>query len=51
LLGRNPFDGQLYLFRSKRADYFKGIYWDGSGLWLSTLRLLQQRAVFYPVSD
>ena len=34
VLGQDPFSGQLFLFRGKRGDYFKAIYWDGSGLWL-----------------
>ena len=31
VIGQNPFDGSLFIFRSKRGDYFKAIYWDGSG--------------------
>ena len=34
VIGQNPFDGSLFIFRGKRGDYFKAIYWDGSGLWL-----------------
>ena len=34
VIGQNPFDSSLYIFRGKRGDYFKAIYWDGSGLWL-----------------
>jgi transposase len=51
LLARNPFDGQLYLFRGKRGDYFKGIYWDGSGLWLVAKRLEKGRFVWPPIVD
>ncbi|GAC1547213.1 MAG: hypothetical protein NVS2B7_22830 [Herpetosiphon sp.] len=32
VIGQNPFDGSLFIFRGKRGDYFKAIYWDGSGL-------------------
>ena len=32
LIGADPFSGPLFLFRGKRGDYFKGLYWDGSGL-------------------
>ena len=31
LIEANPYDGSLFLFRGKRGDYFKAIYWDGSG--------------------
>jgi transposase len=27
-------DDGLFIYRGKRGDYFKAIYWDGSGLWL-----------------
>ncbi len=32
VIGQDPFDSSLYIFRSKLGDYFKAIYWDGSGL-------------------
>jgi transposase len=31
-LGQNPFDGALIVFRTKRADRVKILFWDGSGL-------------------
>ncbi|UPJ79765.1 IS66 family insertion sequence element accessory protein TnpB [Bradyrhizobium sp. 183] len=30
--GANPYDGGLYVFRSKRRDRVKILTWDGSGL-------------------
>jgi transposase len=39
VLGQDPFGGSPFLFRGKRGDYFKAIYWDGSGLWLLAKRL------------
>ena len=30
--GADPFDGSLYVFRAKRADRIKIVWWDGSGL-------------------
>jgi transposase len=30
--GSDPFDGALYVFRAKRADRIKIVWWDGSGL-------------------
>ena len=38
-LRRKPFDGSVYVFRSKRADRLKLIYWDGSGLVMAYKRL------------
>ena len=43
VIGQNPFDGSLFIFRGKRGDYFKAIYWDGSGLWVCTKRLEKGR--------
>jgi transposase len=31
-LGHDPFDGTIFIFRSKRADRLKIVAWDGSGL-------------------
>ena len=31
VLNADPFSGHLFLFRSKRADYLKVLYWDGTG--------------------
>jgi hypothetical protein len=35
--------GHLFIFRSKRGDYLKILYWDGSGLCLFAKRLEQGR--------
>jgi len=32
--GVDPFNGALYVFRSKRADRVKIVWWDGSGVCL-----------------
>jgi transposase len=32
--GADPFSGALYVFRAKRADRVKIVWWDGSGLCL-----------------
>ncbi|MCA1458961.1 IS66 family insertion sequence element accessory protein TnpB [Bradyrhizobium sp. BRP22] len=32
--GSDPFDGALYVFRAKRADRIKIVWWDGSGVCL-----------------
>ena len=30
--GSDPFNGSLYVFRAKRADRVKIVWWDGSGV-------------------
>ncbi len=37
--GSDPFDGALYIFRAKRADRIKIVWWDGTGVVLYTKRL------------
>jgi transposase len=51
IIGADPFSGQLFIFRGKRADYFKGLYWDGSGLWLFAKRLERGRFVWPPIVE
>ena len=51
IIGADPFSGQLFLFRGKRGDYFKGLYWDGSGMWLIAKRLEKGRFVWPSIVD
>ena len=37
--GADPFSGALYVFRPKRADRIKIVWWDGTGLCLYAKRL------------
>jgi transposase len=37
--GSDPFNGALYVFRAKRADRVKIVWWDGSGVCLYAKRL------------
>lgn len=37
--GSDPFSGALYVFRAKRADRIKIVWWDGSGICLFAKRL------------
>lgn len=39
VLQDDPFSGHLFVFRGKRGDYLKLLYWDGSGLCLFAKRL------------
>ena len=38
VLDGDPFSGHLFLFRGKRADYLKVLYYDGTGLCLFAAR-------------
>jgi transposase len=38
-MGADPFSGTVYVFRARRADRVKLIYWDGSGVCLFAKRL------------
>lgn len=35
----NPFSGSVYVFRAKRADRIKLLFWDGTGVCLFAKRL------------
>jgi transposase len=35
----DPFDGAIYVFRAKRADRVKLVFWDGTGICLFAKRL------------
>jgi transposase len=39
--GADPFSGVVYVFRAKKADRIKLIWWDGTGLCLMAKRLEQ----------
>jgi len=45
--GGDPFNGALYLFRSKRADKLKLVWWDGSGVCLFSKRL-EESGFYWP---
>jgi len=38
-LKKNPFSGQLFVFRGRKGDLIKCLYWDGTGLCLFAKRL------------
>ena len=40
-LKQDPFSGHLFVFRGRRANLIKIVYWDGTGLCLFTKRLEQ----------
>lgn len=45
IIGADPFSGHLFIFRSKRGHYLKGLYWDGSGLCLFAKLAVQLRTL------
>ena len=51
VLDTDPFSGPIFVFRSKRADYLKILYWDGSGLCLFAKRLEHGRFAVPPIVD
>jgi transposase len=51
VLQADPYSGHVFIFRGKRGDYLKLLYWDGSGLCLFAKRLEQGRFVWPPIID
>jgi transposase len=51
ILGADPFSGHVFIFRGKRADYLKILYYDGSGLCLFAKRLERGKFVWPPIVD
>ena len=47
----DPFSGTIFVFRSKRADRVRLIWWDGSGLCLFAKRLEEGRFYWPPIED
>jgi transposase len=45
-LAENPFSGHIFLFRGKRGDQIKLLWWDGDGLCLLVKRLERGRFVW-----
>jgi transposase len=50
-LRRDPFAGDIFVFRSRRSDRLKLLVYDGTGLVLVTKRLEDARFVWPPVTD
>ncbi len=43
VLRGDPLSGSLYLFRNRRGNYIKGVFWDRTGFFLIAKRLEQGR--------
>lgn len=50
-LEKSPLCGHLFLFRGKRGDRLKALWWDGTGLCLMTKRLERGRFIWPQVKD
>jgi transposase len=50
-LRENPFAGDLFIFRTKRADRIKIVAWDGTGLWLHQKRIENRSFTWPAVKD
>lgn len=51
LLRKDPFTGTVFVFRSKRLDRLKLLYWDGSGLVMAYKRLEDSTFVWPVIRD
>ena len=47
----DPFSGAIYVFRAKRADRIKLIFWDGTGVRLFSKHPLISPSITYRVRD
>jgi transposase len=50
-LGADPFCGAVFVFRSKRLDRVKLLWWDGTGICLMTKRLESGQFRWPPIED
>jgi transposase len=50
-LGQDPFSGQLFVFRGRRGDLVKVLWWDGQGLVLYAKRLERGRFIWPQAKD
>lgn len=50
-LGADPFSGAVYVFRAKRIDRVKLLWWDGTGICLLTKRLEGAKFRWPPIDE
>ena len=46
ILGEDPFSGHIFVFRGRRGDRLKLLWWDGTGLCVLAKRLEQGRFIW-----
>lgn len=47
----NPTSGQLFLFRNRRANKIKILWWDRNGFWLLYKRIEKGKLLFPTIND
>ncbi|OYX12001.1 MAG: hypothetical protein B7Z15_10720 [Rhizobiales bacterium 32-66-8] len=50
-MGEDPFSGTVYVFRSKRTDRVKLVFWDGTGVVLVAKRLEDGESRWQKIED
>lgn len=50
-MGADPFNGVIYVFRARRADRIKLVYWDGTGVCMFAKRLEDSRFQWPAITD
>jgi len=50
ILGENPLEGAVYVFRNRAGTALKLLLYDGQGYWLMMKRLSQGRFAWWPTS-
>src|SRR3989441_10706740 len=50
VLGDNPLEGAVYVFRNRAGTALKLLLYDGQGYWIMMKRLSQGRFVWWPTS-
>ena len=50
VLGENPLDGAVYVFRNRTGTTLKLLAYDGQGFWLCTKRLSHGRFSWWPTA-
>lgn len=50
-LRKDPFTGTIFVFRARRADRMKLLYWDGTGLVMAYKRLEAHNFIWPAVKD
>ena len=51
VLRKDPFTGTVFVFRAKRADRLKLLYWDGTGLAMAYKRLEETTFTWPAIKD
>lgn len=51
VLRKDPFTGTVFVFRARRADRLKLLYWDGTGLVMAYKRLEDMTFIWPAIKD